>query len=484
MTSRFLVPCRARFLEIAVALLALAASSLAAPVRVTTWNLQQNAAVGATGWSPSFQQSLIEEAATTLAGLKPDVILLQQVAGWDSCSQLAKALRPQEYSVAVCSSFRDEKTGALSRQQVAILTKSKAYLSWPVSWESAPGPTPLPGGFAFAAIRVAGHNAGFFSVQFGDAVSARSEDTRNKREDSMRQLIRQIATFGNWATNRLESFLVGGDFNTTQDDPFFRSERTLPSLEAFGFANAFDGISLPQRVTLAANSRRPDATVDYIFSKSARQIGHPLISRAALTEHCAVTCEMDFSTPPAPRPDLSRASQPGSPVPANANEGGRQVSRLAGALAVGLTLLIAAFWIIRFWRLPEDQHRVKWQPSKAISSSSVSVPNTATFVVPPRDQHGSVAELTRWAKQKVVQRLVSDRTQLLATQQAAALKVLEVDERLSNLERQMQKRRNEYERRIDELLKELSTAREENRELIQAQIDLVKDEMEHYRLKT
>ena len=67
---------------------------------------------------------------------------------------------------------------------------------------------------------------------------------------------------------------------------------------------------------------------------------------------------------------------------------------------------------------------------------------------------------------------------LLATQQAAALKLLEVDERLSKLERQIQQRRGEYERRIDELLTGLATAREENRELIEARIALLKDQME------
>ncbi len=256
--------------------------------------------------------------------------------------------------MAVCSSFRDDKTGALSRQQVAILTKSKAYLSWPVSWERASAANPLSGGFAFAAIRVAGHNAGFFSVQFGDAVSARSEDARDKREESARQLLRQIATLGNWATNRPESFLIGGDFNTSPDDPFFRSERTLAvCLEAQNFANAFNGVSLPQRVTLAANNRRPDATVDYIFSKSARQNGRPLISRTALAEHCAVTCEMDFSTRPPVAPGFVSCGQPARFTrasecerwrPADLLGGGRARSRIDAAHrggAVGDSILAA-----------------------------------------------------------------------------------------------------------------------------------------------
>jgi endonuclease/exonuclease/phosphatase family metal-dependent hydrolase len=482
MISRHLPPRRAWFLEIAMILVALATHAVAAPSRVTTWNMEPSAAVGATGWSPSFQQSLIAEAAASLGDLKPDVILLQQVANWDSCNQLVKALLPQEYNVAVCSSFRDASTGGVSRQQVAILSKSKPYLSWPGSWESGVGAAGLQGGFAFAAIRVAGRNIGFFSVQFGDSISARSEDARNKREEASRQLLRQIASLGNWATNRLESFLVGGDFNTTQDDPFFRSERTLPSLEGFGFANAFAGIPLEQRVTLAANSRRPDATVDYIFSKGARQIGRPLITRTALAEHCAVTCQLDFSLQPLARPEMASSSRPGSPGAPKTSAGNGRTSWMPSTIVVGLVLVALALWTIRLRISRRDP--ANWRHSLPKNATSLSLPNAATVVVPPDDRHRAVAELTRWAKQKVVQRLVSDRTQLLATQQAAALKVLEVDERLSSLEREVQKRRDEYERRIDQLLKELSTAREENRELIQAQIDLVKDEMEHYRLKT
>jgi hypothetical protein len=96
---------------------------------------------------------------------------------------------------------------------------------------------------------------------------------------------------------------------------------------------------------------------------------------------------------------------------------------------------------------------------------------------------GVVANLSQWLKQKVVQRLASDRAELLATQQAAALKVLAVDERLAKIEHQIEQRNQDYERRIDELLKALITAEAENREMIRAQITFLKAEMEKARLK-
>ena len=96
---------------------------------------------------------------------------------------------------------------------------------------------------------------------------------------------------------------------------------------------------------------------------------------------------------------------------------------------------------------------------------------------------GVIANLSLWFKQKLVQRLVSDRAQLLATQQAAALKVLAVDQRLTRIEQHIQRRTREYEQRIDDLQKELLAATEENRELIGAKIVLLKAEMEKARLK-
>jgi hypothetical protein len=103
--------------------------------------------------------------------------------------------------------------------------------------------------------------------------------------------------------------------------------------------------------------------------------------------------------------------------------------------------------------------------------------------MPAAVRAGIIANLSWWLKQKVVQRLVSDRAQLLATQQAAANKMAAVDERLARIERQIQQINQEYEQRIDVLLKELITAKDENRELIRAKIALVKAEMEKARLK-
>src|SRR5260370_865094 len=74
--------------------------STAETLRVTTWNLGSGLETNAAAF--------LEEAAGTLKNLDPDVILLQRVRDWHMCAQLAEALKPLEYHVAICSAFRGD----------------------------------------------------------------------------------------------------------------------------------------------------------------------------------------------------------------------------------------------------------------------------------------------------------------------------------------------------------------------------------------
>ena len=526
-----------------LALLLPAAPSHAALIRVTTWDLQPGAVAGTNGWSVQFQQNLVQEAAESLKKLRPDVIMLQQVADWETCHQFVQALQPESYQVVICSSFRDPRANLLSRQ-VAILSKAKAYLAWSEPWQNSSASPAAPGGFAFAAIRLRNKNIGIFSVQFGDGAPAGADDSRSAaaqqaREQSARQLVKQIDSLQDWKNNRLQTFIVAGDFDTTPDDARLVHEKTLSLLEQLDFDNAFAGLPLEQRVTLPAATRRPAATLDYIFTRNAGRVDPPLMTPNALCEHAAVTCEMDLAAPkattPPPPPLAARAELPpvqpsvsptnrtlATAALANASTpaGSRQTLWwLAGFLAGGLALLLLARKLARRSELPAVTGTGLELSAKTGASAAIPGADQILFPAPserppyvriemegstqtqsqtwhPRPEAGPVtprmsgavregviANLSRWLKQKAVQRLVSDRERLLATQQAAGLKVLAVDQRLAKIEHQIQQINQEYERRIDDLLKELIAAKEENRELIRAKIALVKAEMEKARLK-
>jgi hypothetical protein len=101
----------------------------------------------------------------------------------------------------------------------------------------------------------------------------------------------------------------------------------------------------------------------------------------------------------------------------------------------------------------------------------------------PRRNAWLMLHLSQWLKQKLVQKLLRDRAQLLQTQQAATLKMMNVDERLARVELQLRQQNQAYERRIEELNRELLAAKEENREFIRGRIAQVKAEMESARAR-
>ena len=96
---------------------------------------------------------------------------------------------------------------------------------------------------------------------------------------------------------------------------------------------------------------------------------------------------------------------------------------------------------------------------------------------------GLLPQLSRWLKGRAVQKLVTDRAQLIEAQRTAAMKMQAVDERLTKVEQHIQQRTREYEGRIEDLQRELAAAKEENRELIRAKIAQVRAEMERERAR-
>jgi endonuclease/exonuclease/phosphatase family metal-dependent hydrolase len=538
-----------------LALALAAAPSQAASIRVTTWDLQPGAVGGTNSASNQLQPSLVPDAAESLKKLRPDVILLQGVAGWETCRELAQALQPETYQIVICSSFRGSGAKLLGRQ-VAILSKVQATLAWSEPWQKSHVAPAAGGGFAFAAMRLDNKNVGFFSVELGDGVASGTEESRSAarqqqaRRESARQLVNQIATLQGWRENRPQAFIVGGDFDATQDDSRWVDEKTLPLLEQAGFENALAGLPLEKRITLAGDARRPAATLDYILTRDAGMVAPALITPGAFGQHAAVTCEMDLDAskaPPAaapltatdastgPTPAAAQAelppaqptAEPTNLVPAPgmlANDTSPAASTqtvwwLAAFLAAAAALFVVARKLARLSDMslvpadaPETKARAgaKVVHPRADRSNVVPLRQSTSFAqvevegtgqapsqpwrarklagrVPPRMSvevfAGVIANLTRWLKEKAVHRLVSDRAQLLATQEAAARALLAVEQRLARVEQELQQMKQEYEQRIDGLLKDLVVAQEDNREMIHAKIALAKAEMEKSRLR-
>lgn len=82
-----------------------------------------------------------------------------------------------------------------------------------------------------------------------------------------------------------------------------------------------------------------------------------------------------------------------------------------------------------------------------------------------------------WMRERIFQKISSDRAELLSTQQKAEIEMRELEQRLEQLQTPLQERIQAYERRIVELEKELAAKGEENRELIGARIAAARQQL-------
>jgi len=96
---------------------------------------------------------------------------------------------------------------------------------------------------------------------------------------------------------------------------------------------------------------------------------------------------------------------------------------------------------------------------------------------------GALAQFSVWLKQHFVRGMISERSQMLDAQKAAATEMAELERRLDELHAPLQERLRAYEKRVSELEKTLAAKGAENRELIQAKIQLTRKQMETERAR-
>ena len=97
---------------------------------------------------------------------------------------------------------------------------------------------------------------------------------------------------------------------------------------------------------------------------------------------------------------------------------------------------------------------------------------------------GAFAQFSLWLKQHFAQRLLSERTQMLDVQKTAATELAELEHRLDELHAPLQERLRAYEKRVAELEKSLAVKGQENRQLLEAKIQLTRKQLETERART
>jgi endonuclease/exonuclease/phosphatase family metal-dependent hydrolase len=208
------------------------AGSTAGDVRCTTWNLEWFPNGSAHDASLEEQNRRITSAASVLKPLHPDILLLQEVRDYDACSRLGDAIEPGAYHVLICSAFKEPFQSGLGRQQVAILSRFQAQAAWSEQWKSLEGIDP-PRGFAFAWFKIRDADIGVYSLHLKSNLITRgnkeAEAAKNirKREVAIDQLMLHVHDIIGAKIPAIHRLIVGGDFNTNQDQATFALEKTL-----------------------------------------------------------------------------------------------------------------------------------------------------------------------------------------------------------------------------------------------------------------
>lgn len=490
----------------------LASGGFAETLRLTSWNLGSSSTAG----SPNRTNDA-KATALAIRTASPDVVLLQGVSGWQECFQLAEMFKPEDFKVVICSSFPELTGEKTPVQQVAILSRHKAYFSWAEQWKNDSSPHPA-GGFAFAAIQIGNSRVGFFTAIFDDGVPP---------EGSVHELLAQREVVRRWEMNQVRAFVTAGTFE--RENPLTsKAAGAIPNLlENAGFVDALELLPAAQRAARSSSS--------LLFIEPA-VFPSPRLELLSGKSPSAATCDLEIDPAKASIAWTSRARQAeqiSRSQAANLDSSAfRQLPlrlRWAAAGAIVFVFGMAAFARSRNRKVApqaplliadhsqerlslgsavtvvlagrsatgsaSDSHGSPSQPIIHIESPS----NTQTQTVYWQERalkaeqkaegiqevikQGMLPHLRRWLKQKLARKLIADRAELLQTQQDATRKLVNVDERLSRIEQQIQQQNRAYEQRIEELTCELVAAKEENRELIRHRIAQVKAEMEAARAR-
>jgi endonuclease/exonuclease/phosphatase (EEP) superfamily protein YafD len=216
--------------------------------------------------SRSEENRQIRAVHRDVAQLTADVIGLEEVR--DS-GHAALAIQPlRGFKVDVCSNF-PAREGQQEAQQIAIASRLQPIAAWAEPWKPGGAIMP-PRGFAFAAYQLSPKQVLLvYALHLKSNRGEIHEDIRI-REESIHQLISHMKTMqGTYGKLGALNWIVGGDFNTTPDEPRFAGEKTVPYLLTDGFSWAWQGIPFSSRITMPADLRYPAAAFDQIFYRGA-----------------------------------------------------------------------------------------------------------------------------------------------------------------------------------------------------------------------
>ena len=263
-------------------------------IKVVFWNIQWFP-----GRGPNPTQS---QEAKQIASVHRDIEKIDaDVSEWKryaiSPTRASRCSHLQNFKVDVCSNFPPRPDQKFP-QQVAIASRLQAVSAWSEFWKTD-GKIVPPRGFAFAAYDIAPKQ--LLLVYALHLKSNRGSLRENivMREESIRQLVAHMHAM-NDVYGKLGhlAWIVGGDFNTSPDNPKLAAEKTMPALRGEGFSWVWENVPFAKRYTRLPDRRYPPACDDHIFYRGLTLKNAAVLNTSAQSsDHRAI--EATFEFPPA-----------------------------------------------------------------------------------------------------------------------------------------------------------------------------------------
>lgn len=204
------------------------------------------------------------------------IVLVQELRDAETSARLTAATGVADLKPVVTSAFADN-AGVPLWQQLGILSTLPVLDAGTAIWSRADG-VQIPRGFVYALLDGGADGpilcfclhlkSNWLSTE---GVYATQKNIY-KREAAAAQILAVVRTMRPKTGGRDIRILVGGDFNTNEDDPTFVSESTLRSFYGAHFRSCFRDLKKAQCVTHPGRGVFPDATFDYILYRGFERI--------------------------------------------------------------------------------------------------------------------------------------------------------------------------------------------------------------------
>lgn len=472
-------------------------------LRVTTWSLNRVPEASDAVLTAEAEESLVRNAAETLSATSSDVIVLREVRDRQMSQRIAERLTGGTFGVVACSDFGRVPGSTGTPAQVAILSKTPAFSAWTESWRSSDPLSPA-GGFAFAGIRAGDSDVCIYALQLPELTKSDQTETSVEKKptdyDSLvQQVIQHAAATGNRGNTRPAAFVIAGDLAATSSEELVVRRGLLQALEEGGLQR-FDG----SRPASGTGDLPSDPGSEFVFVRNLTGSGRLPTGPTMAVASAPATYLFGIA------PSIPLAGTPD----ARQETFGRTTRLLLwSGLILGMVVIVVT---AIFGRRVIARIRVPDAEPASSSNANFSTALTRTAYVNPlateASPHGQVSQaptetassdvpiwrqrtlktelrvddaqaaardrlmphLARMMKDKLLWRLLAQRSQTIQVHDASARVVAELEQRLALIQSHFESRVQSYENRIAELERELAAKESITRELLESRIQVAR----------